>query len=91
VRSQIYSYDHLDLPTLQQIHDLRGEDVHFLVPLGNKTWFEETGIPTSHVTEPDWWDEVTLPTQPGWDQKLKFVCTPAQPKSDAPIRSYLPP
>lgn len=28
------SYDHLDLPTLQQIHELRGERVHFLVPLG---------------------------------------------------------
>ena len=89
MRSQIYSYDHLDLPTLQQIHDLRGENVHFLVPLGNKMWFEETGIPTSQVTELDWWDEVTLPTQPGSDQKLKFVCTPAQHKSGAPIHSYL--
>ena len=54
VKSQIYTYDHLDLPTLQQIHDLCGENVHFLVPLGNKTWFKETGIPTSQVTELDW-------------------------------------
>ena len=30
----MYSYDHLDLPTLQQIHELRGERVHFIVPLG---------------------------------------------------------
>ena len=30
----ICSYDDLDLPTLQQIHDLCGERVHFLVPLG---------------------------------------------------------
>lgn len=30
----VASYDHLDLPTLQQIHELRGERVHFLVPLG---------------------------------------------------------
>jgi hypothetical protein len=28
------SYDHLDLPTLQQIRELRGGRVHFLVPLG---------------------------------------------------------
>jgi hypothetical protein len=28
------SYDHMDLPTLQQIHELCGEHVHFLVPLG---------------------------------------------------------
>ncbi|KAI0289145.1 beta-lactamase superfamily domain-containing protein [Russula brevipes] len=75
-------FDHLDLPTLQQIHDLRGERVHFLVPLGNKAWFEETGIPASQVTELDWWDEVTLPTQPGSDQELKFICTPAQHRSE---------
>jgi hypothetical protein len=91
------SYDHLDLPTLQQIHELRGERVHFLVPLGeppsnihryislqlrlhqgNKPWFEETGIPTSQITELDWWDVTTLPTHPGSHQELKFVCTPAQ-------------
>jgi len=84
------SYDHLDLPTVQQIHNLRGENVQILVPLGNKTWFEETGIPTSQVTELDWWDEVMLPTWPGSDQKLKFVCTSAQYKSGAPIHSYLP-
>ena len=86
----MYSYDHLDLPTLQQIYHLRGENVHFLVPLGNKAWFEETGIPTSQVTELDWWDEFTLSTQSGSEQKLKFVCTPAQHKSGAPIHSYLP-
>ncbi|KAN0120837.1 Metallo-hydrolase/oxidoreductase [Russula decolorans] len=74
-------YDHLDLPTLQRIHELRGERVHFIVPLGNKAWFEEMGIPASQVTELDWWDEVTLMTQPGSDQELKFVCTPAQHRS----------
>ncbi|KAI0290195.1 Metallo-hydrolase/oxidoreductase [Multifurca ochricompacta] len=71
-------YDHLDLPTLQQINEIRGERVHFLVPLGNKKWFEETGIPASQITELDWWDVITLPTHPHADQKLKFVCTPAQ-------------
>ena len=91
MRSQIDSHDHLDLPTLQQIYDLRGENVHFLVPLGKKTWFKVTGIPASRVTGPDWWDEVTLPTQPGSNQKLKFVRTLAQRKSGAPICSYLPP
>jgi N-acyl-phosphatidylethanolamine-hydrolysing phospholipase D len=53
---------------------------------GNKAWFEETGIPASQVTELDWWEHVTLPTQPGSDQELKFVCAPAQHKSGAPIR-----
>jgi hypothetical protein len=45
---------------------------------GNKVWFEEAGIPASQVTELDWWDDVTLTTQPGSDQGLKFICTPAQ-------------
>ncbi|KAH9038435.1 Metallo-hydrolase/oxidoreductase [Lactarius hengduanensis] len=75
-------YDHLDLPTLRQIHELRGDRVHFLVPLGNKTWFEETGIPTSQITELDWWDIATLPTHPHSHQELKFVCTPAQHTSE---------
>ncbi|KAI9435417.1 Metallo-hydrolase/oxidoreductase [Lactarius indigo] len=78
-------YDHLDLPTLQQIHKLRGDRVHFLVPLGNKTWFEETGIPTSQITELDWWDVFTLPTHPHSHQELKFVCTPAQHTSGRSI------
>ena len=34
LRVYIFSYDHLDLPTLQRIHELRGERVHFIVPLG---------------------------------------------------------
>ncbi|KAH9003720.1 Metallo-hydrolase/oxidoreductase [Lactarius hatsudake] len=75
-------YDHLDLPTLQRIYELRGDRVHFLVPLGNKTWFEETGIPTSQITELDWWDIATLPTHPHSHQELKFVCTPAQHTSE---------
>ncbi|KAI9507310.1 Metallo-hydrolase/oxidoreductase [Russula earlei] len=92
-------YDHLDLPTLQKIYELRAEHVHFLVPLGeflfffpfrpddrvikgNKTWFEEAGIPSSQVTELDWWDHTTLPNLPGSAQQLKFVCTPAQHTSE---------
>jgi hypothetical protein len=34
MKIKYYSYGHLDLPTLQQIHELHGERVHFLVPLG---------------------------------------------------------
>ncbi|KAH9954713.1 beta-lactamase superfamily domain-containing protein [Russula dissimulans] len=74
-------YDHLDLPTLLQIHELYAGRVHFLVPLGNKKWFEECEIPSSQVTELDWWDHIMLSTQPDSSQQLKFVCTPAQHKS----------
>ena len=37
----------------------------------------ETGIQASQVTELDSWDEVTQTAQPGLDQELEFVCTPA--------------
>ena len=58
-------YDHLSLPTVQEIRQLH-PNCHFFVPLGNKSWFEASGI--YNVTELDWWDEVDLtlnPTQPG--------------------------
>ncbi|KZS91257.1 Metallo-hydrolase/oxidoreductase [Sistotremastrum niveocremeum HHB9708] len=78
-------YDHLDLPTIQSIHKLRGSNVHFIVPLGNKTWFKSSGIPTDRITELDWWQDVTLripdskPSSPS--SKVRFICTPAQHQS----------
>ena len=30
----MYSYNHLDLPTAQRIHEWRSERVHFIVSLG---------------------------------------------------------
>ncbi|KAI0061252.1 Metallo-hydrolase/oxidoreductase [Artomyces pyxidatus] len=71
-------YDHLDLPTVQSIHARCKENVHFIVPLGNKSWFTDTDIPESQVTELDWWQSVSLPTAATSTQQLKFVCTPAQ-------------
>jgi len=38
------SYDHMDLPTLQQIHELCGEHVHFLVPLGEFSFHPDPHI-----------------------------------------------
>ncbi|KAL4794616.1 beta-lactamase superfamily domain-containing protein [Aspergillus venezuelensis] len=57
-------YDHLSLPTVQDIQK-RHPNVHFFVPLGNKEWFDKTGIP--NATELDWWDErdvLLSPSQP---------------------------
>ncbi|KAL4878669.1 beta-lactamase superfamily domain-containing protein [Aspergillus karnatakaensis] len=47
-------YDHLSLPTVQDIHK-RHPNCHFFVPLGNKSWFDDNGI--VNATELDWWDE----------------------------------
>ncbi|KAL5533422.1 hypothetical protein ACEPAF_5198 [Sanghuangporus sanghuang] len=54
-------YDHLDLPSIQEIFSSRGEDVTFLVPLGIKKCLISVGIPKSQIYELDWWDEIVLP------------------------------
>lgn len=82
--SSVYdSYDHLDMPCIQEIAQapLR-KDVAFLVPLGVKALIKSAGIPSERIHELDWWDEVTLPasgvgtTGPG--PSLKFTSVPAQ-------------
>jgi L-ascorbate metabolism protein UlaG (beta-lactamase superfamily) len=57
-------YDHLSHPTVTEIHK-RHPNCQFFVPLGNKKWFADSGIP--NCTELDWWDEVD------------FTLTPASP------------
>lgn len=47
-------YDHLDYPTIMQISKSH-PNAHFFCPIGNKQWFEKSGI--TKVTELDWWDE----------------------------------
>lgn len=46
-------YDHLSYPTIKRIQK-RWPSAHFFVPLGNKTWFEHSGV--DRVTELDWWE-----------------------------------
>jgi L-ascorbate metabolism protein UlaG (beta-lactamase superfamily) len=49
-------YDHLDLPTLEQL--AKKGTPYSLVPLGNRKLVQDTGIPT--VEELDWWQSVRL-------------------------------
>jgi L-ascorbate metabolism protein UlaG (beta-lactamase superfamily) len=49
-------YDHLDLPTLEQL--ARKGTPRSLVPLGNRDLVREAGIPT--VDELDWWQSAPL-------------------------------
>ncbi|KAF2687140.1 Metallo-hydrolase/oxidoreductase [Lentithecium fluviatile CBS 122367] len=48
-------YDHLSYPTIKRIQ-AKFPRAHYFAPLGNKVWFEKSGIPASQVTELDWWD-----------------------------------
>lgn len=54
-------YDHLSYPTIKRI-EKKFPNAHFFAPLGNKIWFEKSGVPGKNVTELDWWDtkDVTL-------------------------------
>ncbi|KAF2644752.1 putative Zn-dependent hydrolase/oxidoreductase family protein [Massarina eburnea CBS 473.64] len=48
-------YDHLSYPTIKRIQK-KFPEAHFFAPLGNKTWFESSGVKSSQVTELDWWE-----------------------------------
>jgi N-acyl-phosphatidylethanolamine-hydrolysing phospholipase D len=54
-------YDHLSHPTITEIARLH-PNCHFFAPLGNKKWFQDSGI--LNVTEMDWWDEVDFTLTP---------------------------
>lgn len=48
-------YDHMDRTTIHRICRQQDQDPHFLVPLGVKQWFLNSGIDS--VTEMGWWDK----------------------------------
>ncbi|PNS15739.1 N-acyl-phosphatidylethanolamine-hydrolyzing phospholipase D [Sphaceloma murrayae] len=50
-------YDHLSHPTILEIQRLH-PNCHFFAPLGNKQWFDKSGVHKS--TELDWWQSTNL-------------------------------
>ena len=71
------SYDHLDWPTIHQIHKLKGTHVTFLAPLGLHSWFRDCGIPAEQLIELDWHGIVELRASDR-HPRVKFICAPAQ-------------
>ncbi|KAK3110937.1 hypothetical protein LTR53_014272 [Teratosphaeriaceae sp. CCFEE 6253] len=55
-------FDHLDLGTILSLWKHNASSIRFLVPLGNRKWFTESGIDPDRVTDLDWWDAVQLST-----------------------------
>lgn len=56
-------YDHLDAETCAELWKLNEGHLRFVVPLGNKGWFEGLvgkEAVQERVTELDWWEEVTM-------------------------------
>jgi N-acyl-phosphatidylethanolamine-hydrolysing phospholipase D len=78
-----YSYDHMDLGTIQQLDKLH-PDCKFYVPLGNKKWFKLSNKLDSQgnerVIELDWWDSINL-QKTAQKTELRFTCTPCQHQS----------
>ena len=61
-------YDHLDLPTIQELDAKVG---HYYVPLGVGLHLEQWGISKERITEMDWW-------QAGSVKGVDFTFTPAR-------------
>ena len=59
-------YDHLSHPTVVALHKAHPK-AHFMVGLGLKKWFEDSGI--KNVTEMDWWEDVDLVLSPVTGEK----------------------
>lgn len=61
-------YDHLDYPTILALKD---KVTKFFIPLGVGAHFERWGVPTDHIVELNWWDEVAF-------EGLKLVFAPTR-------------
>ena len=62
-------YDHLDRGTVEALAQQVGGSPLFLVPLGNRAWFESIGV--SRVQELDWWQSQRVGA-------VDFTLTPVQ-------------
>lgn len=71
-------YDHLDIPTLQQLCVRQPNVPKIIVPLGVKALLERHGIPVT--AELDWWQQTALTALTGrsYDEQLSVHCVPAQ-------------
>jgi len=76
-------YDHLDYETVMALWRMNKDTIRFIVPLGNRQWFVDSGITEGRVHELDWWDTIYLSLKPEVPEErcLKVVCTPSQHQS----------
>lgn len=63
-------YDHLDEPSIRQLHRRFGAALRFCVPAGLGAWFRRRGI--DNVVELNWWESAPL------DDDAEVFCVPAQ-------------
>lgn len=83
-------YDHLDYQSIIDVHKHSPAAV-FFVPLGNATWFEQSGIPDHLVRELDWDEDhwldtgVSESTAASKRQRVRITCVAAQHNSGRPL------
>lgn len=69
---------------------MRGPQVQFLVPRGNKQWFLDAGIEDGRIHEMDWWEVLELSRRGSTGPiRTTFICCPAQHGSGAYSIMYL--
>jgi N-acyl-phosphatidylethanolamine-hydrolysing phospholipase D len=78
-------YDHLSLPTINKIR-AKHPNVHFFAPLGNKKWFNASGI--HNMTELDWWETRDVKLSP-MEKKPQVSDNPFSDASDADITATI--
>ncbi|GAM17960.1 hypothetical protein SAMD00019534_011350 [Acytostelium subglobosum LB1] len=63
-------YDHLDVDVVKAL----GNNTHWFVPKGLKSWFASCGVNT--VTELEWWEEANF------GDRVRITCTPCHHNSN---------
>ncbi|KAG0649947.1 N-acyl-phosphatidylethanolamine-hydrolyzing phospholipase D [Hyphodiscus hymeniophilus] len=79
-------YDHLSHPTILEIQK-RHPKAQFVVGLGLKKWFNDTGI--ENVVEMDWWDDVDLTMSPTSGEKRISTTSSTTPTSSSDITARI--
>ena len=62
-----------------------GENLHWYVPSGSKSWFENVGIPSHQIHDMNWWQTKVMPISQGQPQNedqseeniARIIYTPA--------------
>jgi len=66
--------DHMDSASLIALRD--HQDINFLVPKGDKFWFDSRSF--VRVKESSWWEESSFKLKHDFSKKIKFVFLPAK-------------
>jgi L-ascorbate metabolism protein UlaG (beta-lactamase superfamily) len=77
-------YDHLDEPSVRELHAAYGHALRWIAPLGHARWLAARGI-TRNVADVDWWDTLEIA---GADESLSITFAPAQHWTRRTMREY---